>query len=376
MLVSSKPYRTTALRVHSGIGALAAALVIGCGGDMPSEDVYLTGFPETCTPDSCEIVLSHVATISDAFKPGIFPQGELRLVDRDGQGRLFMSSHDGFVVFDSLGQLITEVGGRGSGPGEFQLPLPPLIGPGDSVHVFDLHLGRVSVFDSHLGLARTATVRDRADLVREDGSYITAAQVRTPEAFGFPVHLVTPDGSIVRSFGADTPQYRPGLRHLMTRKVGPGPGSTIWSAAPGRYVLYQWDPDSGTRLKRIEVASTWFEEVDRWPRSTEPPPPVIQGIWGDDDGLIWVFLLTPGPDWYPIGHRPVDDAERAIRHDGVLEVIHPGRGTVIASGRFPELIWANSASRLLTSPRTEANDLSIEAFDVWEAYIQPKEETQ
>lgn len=53
-----------------------------------------------------------------------------------------------YSVFSSNGELMARVGSRGKAPGEFEEMSGLVVGPGDSVHVFDASSRRLSVFDN------------------------------------------------------------------------------------------------------------------------------------------------------------------------------------------------------------------------------------
>ena len=85
--------------------------------------------------------------------------GELVAVDRTG--RIFISEwQDPTIhVFAPTGDLVTTIGQKGRGPGEFQWLESLHAGPGDTLYVFDSTLRRLSAFEPHsLDLAYDFTV--------------------------------------------------------------------------------------------------------------------------------------------------------------------------------------------------------------------------
>jgi len=334
---------------------------------------------QDCDPERCEIVLTRIATLSDREDPGMFVTGSPPLVARDSAGRLFQAARHGVVVFDQDGGVVRRIGGPGQGPGEFQFTYYPLIGPGDSLHVFDVRLQRLTVLGPELTVERTNPgVRHPASLIRADGSYIVAGQIQTPDHIGFPVHLMSPEGTVLTSFGTDTPQHRPDLPLATTRVAGLSGDGTVWTAPPGEYRLERWDPRRGVRLDSVEVESPWFRQSVRLPRdeSMERPVSLIQGIWEDEDGLVWVLARDAAEDWQPaetsLLHQTLEPEARNRIHDAVLEVIDPATGAVLVSRRFDERLWVHPGSGLLTSHET--SDPFVEAFDVWIAHLHVEEE--
>lgn len=63
-----------------------------------------------------------------------------------------------YSVFSSNGELVATVGSRGKAPGEFEDMSGLVVGPGDSVHVFDASSRRLSVFDPSFRFAYSIVV--------------------------------------------------------------------------------------------------------------------------------------------------------------------------------------------------------------------------
>lgn len=206
------------------------------------------------------------------------------------------------------------------------------------------------------------------------GSSWLARQLGDPRVAGYPVHTADSTGTILQSFGTDTPQHRPDLRLITTRMIGPAPDGLIWTAAPGRYVLEKWDPVTGTKHARIEVDSDWFEaSVHLW-KSGERPHDVITALWEDEDNRVWVVFRTADEQWVPPApsgdrdHRPSDPADADRDYDTVIEVIDVTSGQVIASQRFDKRLDVHPQDRILAS--VNVDDPTLVAYDLWTASIQ------
>lgn len=332
---------------------------------------------DRCGRDGCEVVLSRVATISDKEVPGAFGT-ELMPANMDAQGRLLMAVRAGVAVFEPDGSLVKRLGGPGQGPGEFVVPTPPLIGTDGLVHVFDSTLRRLTVFDSVFPVVRTITVEPRtAQLLRSDGTYVLAEQIRTRDRIGYPLHLLSAEGDLIRSFGADIPEYRADIPLLTHRIIGLSGDRTVWAAPPGRYVFERWNPDTGERLDRVDgVHPDWFHEAVRYePTWAQAPVGSIRGLWEDGDGLLWVLVHDGAPDWAaPLDRGEFSPSAEDInrRYDTVVQVIDPVSQEVIAARRFDEVFVVHPQSKLLTSYDT--SDPLIVGFDVWTPQLQLKEE--
>jgi hypothetical protein len=254
-----------------------------------------------------------------------------------------------------------------------------LVGPGDSLHVVDLVLGRVTIVRPDLEVGPIVHAPHPPTLVQPDGSFIVAQQIHTPENIGYPIHLVDRAGRILRSFGADTPQYRRDLARLTDRIVAPSHDGSIWAVPPGRYVIERWDVNSGQKLTHIDVQSTWFRESANPNQGPEDrPDPIVVGLWESDDGLIWILLRDADSDWQPPTPLP-GAAERAFdidyysqQHDWVIEVVDTATGRIIASRRFPNYLGYRPPTRLLVS--LNSIDVLGVVLDVWQPVLQPAED--
>lgn len=347
-----------------------------CVGVAAEDGDYAGSHP--CLIEKCEIVLTPIATISEAAVPGDLFMDRPNRVLPLAEKYLVLNGFDGLVVFDMMGEFLMKIGGQGEGPGEFRMPFPPAVGPGDSVHVYDGIQRRLTVVDPDLRFARAQEFRYWPRLVLEDGSYIVPEQIRTPDRIGFPLHRIAPDGEILLSFGTDAPQYRPDMPNLTQLSVGPAAdGKAVWAAPLGQYVLSKWNPFTGEELTRVEVTSSWFRESVRPSPPEERPVPTIQTLWEAPDGLIWVLLHDADENWTPElfqerRHQVIDFEYLALISDYVLEVVDPNDGSVIASRRFLDPIWAQPQARVLTAPR-DPFALTTD-LEVWRPQLQHPED--
>ena len=224
------------------------------------------------------------------------------------------------------------------------------------------------MFDPDRVLAGTFPMHFRPDFMMPDGSFLVAEQIERGELIGYPMHVANREGRVVRSFGTDVPQYRPELEDILTRNVAPGRNGTVWAMAPGRYVLERWDPSTGELLQSTRIRSDWFREfIEPYEDETVRPPPLVDGLWEDEDGLVWTVIQDADVNWEPPPraneHRPMDLQEYYRTYDGVIEVVDPGSGRVLASRRFDEPPLYRPPSRILVSLVDTV--LTVVAYDVW-----------
>ena len=350
-----------------GKGPCAVPLCVvlaGCGAEAPPTEAS-----GPCAAGDCRIELEHVTRITDADDPGILPPETVWLQETEA-GTFVSASLDETRIaeFGPDGRLVGVIGRAGEGPGEFGAVVTPIPGPGDTLFAPDLVQGRVTMFGPDRSLAGTLPMPFRPDLAMPDGSFLVARQVGRREMIGYPMHVVDREGRVVRSFGTDEPQYRPDMDHILTRNVAPGQDGTVWAMAPARYILERWDPSTGELLQSTRIRSDWFREsTEPYTDETVRPPPLVDGLWEDEDGLVWTIVQDADVDWEPPPwaneHRPIDLQEHNRTYDSVIEVVDPGSGRVLASRRFDETLLYRPPSRILVSPVDTI--LTIVAFDVW-----------
>lgn len=294
----------------------------------------ISGEP-TC--ERCEIERTLLATIHDrSFPGGALVTGGAVHVNRDGTflvragprlGELFLA--------DESGAIIRQIGRQGEGPGEYLRPL--------SVHelpqafvVFDPTLGRVTwLARDNLEVTRTARMpavnMGTAPAVFSDGSYVLRATLPTRSGIGLPLHLVTADGDVVRSFGQDSP---PAI-------IAPSGDSAVWAAQVDRYRVERWHID-GRLLAVLQREVDWFPSpADDDSQQAGDLSFQLSGISEDQQGRLWVHTsirtlrevrgvdATTGQERSVLRLSP----DPATAQE-VIEVLDPVTGVVIASRRI------------------------------------------
>jgi hypothetical protein len=321
-----------------------------------------------CADSSCAIELVKLTTLSDAEEPGLF--GSIIFVQIDGVGRFVTSTLtlDRIAVFDSSAKLVAILGRAGAGPGEFRRVMTPIPGPSDTLFGFDLMLRKLAVFSPELELVREFKMDHYPSLILPNGDLLISEQVSTREGAGYPLHVFSRDGHILRSFGTDTPQFRPDMRRLLTRSAGPArDGRFIWAVTPGRYVLERFEVATGTRVEARRIDAEWFGEANRSSGNVREvrPAPVLTDVWEDDAGIVWVLGQDADNDWRPMTgpDGPLSNEEYDRSYDYILNAIHAETGRLLASRRFDNRIWTRAPSGVLVTRGTQTVDRV--AFDVW-----------
>lgn len=363
------------------LGALITVRVL----EASQADSSLSGVPSAqatspidlreCARGRCDISLRLVAVLSDSADPGILP--ELPSVQQDKSGRFYtaVSTMDAIAVFDRSGTFERLVGSRGAGPGEFVRVSTPLPGPGDSLFAFDMALQRVSVISPDLRVRRQYPLSHQPSLVLPGGLHVISQQVGTLEASGYPIHLMREGGRIERSFGSDLAQHRPDLWLATTRVVGPAAARAIWAAAPGKYILERWLPETGARLQSVRVRTSWFQESDFYnDDETRPPTSIIAGVWQDQPQVVWVLLRVADSEWRAPAlanrERVATMASRDIMYDSILEAVHAETGQTLASLRLRSLHTFRPPTPLIASTRLHVTGRY--EYLLWRPQLKPK----
>lgn len=348
------------------------SLLAALGFSQPSHAVQLQEssiLREACA--GCSIQLTLAATLAPAPSGGGF--SVFSDIYRLHDGRYLVANEvpaGELELYSAEGEFIRLVGSSGQGPGEFGFIREIFRMAGDSIGVTDLTNLRLTVLDENLKVARTAPlpVRHR-EAVAVGPHVVVNGKVRTPEHAGYPFHVA--DGSeIARSFGADTAVFRGDLLGINNRPMTGSP-TGMWAAFMGQYVLDHFDP-LGVRTKRLVRDVDWFEPwgTISLPTPDTPPSPQVVRLSADPEGRLWTVLHMASPEWARhLTERVVDgrttysfEALDGI-YDSVIEVIDPEEGTILATARMDEILFAFADSHHVASVR-EGPDL-LPRIDVW-----------
>lgn len=240
------------------------------------------------------------------------------------------------LVFDFEGAHVRTVGGKGEGPGEFQMATALAVGPGDSLWVTDPMTRRYSVFGPDGELARVVTRRINGEANGErcsltaDGSYMEwATRYSNEEKTGdlsdidllhfHPVRVstggdrqdtlprleFTAEMADMPSMGMRRPVWiAPALRRTFDCRGG------LWFAHSGEYRLYKRTLDGDTTVvtSLIDATPADVDEADRDEirsvfesrpdvladqlRALPDKKPIIEAILVDGGGHVYVIPET------------------------------------------------------------------------------------
>ena len=287
-------------------------------------------------------------------------------VVRDSRGRYAAVSADSpqLLIFDTQGRLLDS-------------PRPSVgliagffVDPMGAVQAYDMRSGALLTFDADYQVTTKTELPQPPALPLGGGGFLVVRQIATPALVGHPLHAMSKDGVIVRSFGADEGPFRSADVFKNSRAVCLNSDGTIWSIAPGGRLLERWDPSTGRRVAQVTVQSTWFRESSRPAPADQVASPFVLTIWAEED-LVWILYKAPDPQWIP--RRISDEEELAAtpreraeledrRFDWVLEAVRSDTGSVVAMKRFDRELMRRGGSFAIASAASADRAAGVELW--------------
>ena len=246
------------------------------------------------------------------------------------------------------GSMLGVTGRAGQGPGEYGMVRAIVSDAADSLYVFDGRNLRMTVLGPSRELARTVALpafeHDTPPVLLPDGSWILNTSIYSADLVGYPLHRMTAEGRIVRSFGDVRDETR------QDRVVGAGQirrlardrDGFIWAAHLLDYRIDQFD-DEGDLVATLSGVP-WWESLSVSEARTGRPLGAVIGISVMSDGHLLLLSRVADPEWaehvtrYETGAYSVDDY--GGYYDSVIDVIDPATGELIQSQVFDEFILA------------------------------------
>ena len=291
-----------------------------------------------------------------------------RAITRGSNGRFYLLTKRGRILsFDSSGGFVAHIGRSGQGPGEYSNPLPIIQSEYDSVYVFDPGNSRMSVLNPAGDFSRSlnvdAGVPVNASVLR-NGQVVINSMVHSRDRIGYPLHLLTDDGTIHHSFGAEHPDYRQGVAPTWIRMLTPDAENGFWTAHQFEYVIERWTVSAlhAEKTTVIHRIVDWFpkEQTIGPPSESNPPATYIADIH-HDNGTLWILAMIPTRDWrewMATSARRGDDQilipTRLDKvHSSIVEVLDVRTNRLITTVPFPFYTIAIMNGGFLASYREE-----------------------
>ena len=334
-----------------------------------------TRIPHVTSCPQCSVVTEKVLTLGNPNDPVLL--FSIANLERDRRGRYFAIGIDRaqIVVFDSTGKYLVALGRRGQGPGEFGGSINRLrVGPGDSLYVVD-GSRHVSVFSPSLTFARRTALPagPAAFFPLSNGTFAVSAPIRTPEAAGFPYHVLDSVGKVLRSFGPYS-DVVPRARPMVARPfVLSNDERSIWVWSSAEYRFERWQMGGGYS-GGVEVTNPpWRAKSERLTEKDtvingrrialreRAPHPVFTGV--DATGLLWVHITIP----IEKGQMCCTPNQPRPKLSYLVEIIDPGTNAVLLSHSTDAVRFLIPGTDLAYS--AVGDEDGVVSFTVWRVTI-------
>lgn len=278
--------------MNPGRALPAVWLIVAVAGSISvGLSVPLAGQTTAVLLGDCESVDTVLATRVLWIAEELPPMGTFAL---DGRRRLFgwAPQRAQGVVWDPEGARVGALGGPLYEEGS-AIPAAIIVGPGDTIHVFERSGLTHARFSPELEFLDATPLPGQPHfngVVRmPGGEWVISAIIDTRDRVGWPLHLLDDKGRVVRSFGTLLPFHRSDATRLGVRNLAVAGDSLIWTAHLSEYRLELWDTNN--QLHKAFVRDLpWFPKwIRNDPISPEKPlNPDLQSIRIDADGMLWV----------------------------------------------------------------------------------------
>lgn len=312
-----------------------------------------------------------LGTVDDSHLAGAWST-----VVRNGPGQYFVATiagpgSDHIRHYSPDGRLMRRIGRNGQVLGEFRDIMHITVGPADSIYVFDR--ARLSVLTPDGRFARMINlpfITEKA-VVSPEGDVFLAAQNRSPELVGLPVHRLSREGVYLGSFGADRAESDWRRPSLSMRNLALSQDGSLWLIRPDLYRLEQWTTE-GKHRRTLSRNADWFPTRDVELYDDNEPTPFVVGLRTVGSGRVWVLSVRADAKW---DHQRASSGERRRyspakmdgMFDSMLELIDPTSGSLLASLRLPFYAGGFVDETSIWSLReTEAGAWLI---DVWNLHL-------
>jgi hypothetical protein len=301
---------------------LLTAGLVSCGGDLQRESTPGLVLLGTGTGDSLGVSYPFLIRSAPSGKLYVSSQGSTGLIE----------------ISDSTGRFDRTLGRLGDGPGEFRHPGTVLF-KGDTVFAEDYERGDLEVFSPDGRSIRRIPTRVLGNfdgvLLRGD-TLLLSATLSGDSTFGLPLHIFSPDGRRLNSFGASDRSFDPQFPYSMYRLVERESDSSFWAAMTTEYSLELWDT-RGVRQRQLKMNRGWFPPVHKTPESADVARPggSVFTVHRSKEGRLWIVLSRASAHWRATAgkdtkERPMLSIADYMKYfEIVIEEIDPKSGALL-----------------------------------------------
>ncbi len=324
---------------------------------------------------TCRIALRPIFNLGDPRGTGALERRGTNRVTRDSRGNVIVANGGPRLwVFDSEGRFLRALGEGGDIPARDASFTGVLVGRGDSVYVFDPRHQTMTTYSPAYRFVRTTSLEFgvAASVVSLGDRFVANRMVPSPERIGLPLHLISFDGRVLRSFGSESGFFRADFGEVLEIRALAPDDAAVWAGWTNQYLVERWDI-RGERTQVVRRDVDWFEPW--WRSQTDfelPPSPRLTAIQVQGDTL-WVMVRIAASGWRA-GIRRVDETgRRYVVHDrdkyqdAIVEALDLTTGEVLGSSRFPQILYGFIGPGLVFGASEDA--LGNPIVPIWELQL-------
>ncbi len=286
------------------------------------------------------------------------------------------------MLFDASGRFSKLIGREGQGPGEFRTIIGVMVGPGDSIYVFEAIPTHYTVLSPTHEYVRSSRIpvsaRPHPVVVDQNGTLMMFALSPAKDLVGAPLHLLAGDGRSLGAFSAPARSFTIDSRSAFHRNISRSPTGEILVAHPAEYRIDVFGAD-GALHRTVRREAPWFQPwggIAVEPPSVQPPRPAVMAAWMLGADRLLTMISTADLEWKAAGNTN-DRVERAgdriqvnayrKQLDPIFEVLDLRTNTVLASRRVDGYFQPSATPGLVVLQRESAEGVPI--LDVWRAVL-------
>jgi len=293
---------------------------------------------------ACRLLVRHIATLGTDSLDGYLSDNPLwASMDQHGVIYVGLQPPGGpLLSFDTTGRFLGRIGGRGRGPGEFQLPVSAVPASSGRLLIWDFSGAQLTVLDSARRFQYRVYQPYSPVGAFADGRQLVSAPMTGSDGHWYTLHIYDDSGKRVDSFGRAARGYAEPERWRLVRRASIGPRGTIWAADADRYVVNEWSME-GQELRTFFRSVVWMPPVEVRSAGVfgERPNAHVVALVEDESRRLWVFSRVPATDWQSAlgpatvsrGRASFPRRDQGRLFDTMVDVIDLGSDRLIVSER-------------------------------------------
>ena len=287
------------------------------------------------------ITLEEILRLGDESAGDTILFGSISQIVVNGRGDIIVAENNPFLIHSlgSDGIYLGSVGGQGQGPGEYRFFSGPVIGPADSVYLWEMATSRVLVYDpDDFSWVRTIAVESDGEKqvssligVIENGLIVAKSRApfsqsddgswRINDDYHYELTKVNPNGSyeadLFGTVAGREMMYNIQGNGSVKFAIVPFGRSPAWTVGPDDMLYYGWSDaieitlvsaDRSTREvisyehDPVPITKAEMDELQPWDalfreilaaQGPHEAKPAFKTFVVDEKGRVWIELNTP-----------------------------------------------------------------------------------